>query len=119
MATPWPMLSMGVLVSSTSTLLPMQKRNAHSPFTPVAINMVGQTTPDMVEIKNNSDLLAFIISQANSGQKNWFGFQQQRILGINAAYEIAVHHADKMTADEIVDFVINLNNAIYNKMIKG
>lgn len=72
-----------------------------------------------MEIKNTNDLLAFVISQASSGQKDWFGFKQQRILGINIAYEMAVQHGDKMTPDEIVEYVIKLNNAIYARLIKG
>lgn len=74
----------------------------------------------MSTIQNNSDhLLNFLITQANSGSKNWFGFQQQRLAGIHLAYEIAKHHADKMTPEEIANFVNRLNNAIYQKMIKG
>lgn len=69
---------------------------------------------------NNSDaLLNYIATQANSGNKNWFGFPQQRVAGIDTAYRIAVMHADKMTPDEVVDYVVRLNNAIYNKIIKG
>lgn len=70
-----------------------------------------------MQIQSNNDLLSFLISQSGSGQKNWFGFQQQRIAGINVAYEIAKQHADKLTPDEIVDFVAALNNAIYTKLI--
>jgi hypothetical protein len=79
------------------------------------------TKQDMqsVEIKSSNDLLTFLIAQSTSGQKNWFGFHQQRITGIDLAYKIAIQHADKMTADDVVDYVINLNNAIYNKIIKG
>lgn len=72
-----------------------------------------------MQIQSNNDLLNFIISQSNSGVKNWFGFQQQRIAGINVAYEIAKIHADKLTPDEITDYVIKLNNSIYQKLIKG
>jgi hypothetical protein len=64
-------------------------------------------------------LLGFLISQSNSGVKNWFGFQQQRIAGINTAYEIAKYHADKLSPEEVVDYVVKLNNAIYQKMIKN
>jgi hypothetical protein len=64
-------------------------------------------------------LLGFLISQSNSGVKNWFGFQQQRIAGINTAYEIAKIHADTLSPEEIVDYVVKLNNAIYQKMIKN
>ena len=71
-------------------------------------------------IQNNSqDLLNYLVSQANSGQKNWFGFQQQRIAGINVAYEIAKHHADKMTPEQCAEYALRLNNAIYNKLVKG
>lgn len=73
----------------------------------------------MTQINNTQDLLAYIINQSNSGQKNWFGFQQQRIAGIDTAYKIAVLHADKMTPEEIVDYVIKLNNTIYDKMIRA
>jgi hypothetical protein len=70
-------------------------------------------------IQNNNDLLAFLLSQANSGAKNWFGFQQQRIAGIDTAYRMAIAHADTMTPDQVVQYVVDLNNAIYNKIIKG
>jgi len=72
-----------------------------------------------MQIKSSNDLLGFLVSQSNSGVKNWFGFHQQRIAGINTAYEIAKNHADTMTPEEIVEFVMALNNAIYNKMIKN
>jgi hypothetical protein len=71
-------------------------------------------------IQNNSqDLINYLVSQANSGAKNWFGFQQQRIAGINVAYEIAKNHADKMTPEQCADYALKLNNAIYNKLVKG
>ena len=72
-----------------------------------------------MQIQSNNDLLGFLISQSNSGVKNWFGFQQQRIAGINTAYEIAKIHADTLSPEEIVDYVVKLNNAIYQKMIKN
>lgn len=68
---------------------------------------------------NTEALLSYLVTQATSGQKNWFGFQQQKVAGIDAAYRIAVMHADKMTPNEVVDYVVELNNAIYNKIIKG
>jgi hypothetical protein len=70
-------------------------------------------------IQNSNELLAYLLQQSNSGMKNWFGFTQQRITGINLAHEIAANHADKMTPEEITDFVVRLNNCIYHKMIKG
>jgi len=71
-----------------------------------------------MQIQSNNDLLSYLISQANSGTKNWFGFQQQKIAGIDAAYKIAANHADKMTPEEIAEYVAKLNNCIYDKFIK-
>ena len=73
----------------------------------------------MTQINNSNDLLNFIVTNANSGVKNWFGFQQQRIAGIHIAYEIAKLHADKMTPEEVADYAYKLNNAIYSKLVKG
>lgn len=74
---------------------------------------------DIDMTQNNSEaLLQYLVTQANSGNKNWFGFQQQRIAGINLAYKIAEHHANTMTPDEITDYVVNLNNSIYRKLIE-
>lgn len=72
-----------------------------------------------MEIKSQNDLLGFLISQAGSGQKNWFGFAQQRLTGINLVHEIAANHADKMSPEEVVDYVVLLNNNIYQKLIKA
>jgi hypothetical protein len=71
------------------------------------------------QIKSSDDLLSYLVSQANSGQKNWFGFAQQRLTGINLAHEIAKNHADKLEPEEVVDYVVKLNNAIYQKIIKA
>lgn len=68
-------------------------------------------------VKDTNDLLNFLVTQSETS-KNWFGFTQQRITSISLAHEIARHHADKMTADEVVDYAINLNEAIYHKIIK-
>lgn len=73
----------------------------------------------MTKIDNTNDLLNFIVSHANSGVKNWFGFHQQRIAGIHIAYEIAKVHADKMTPEEVAEYALKLNNAIFNKLVKG
>lgn len=73
----------------------------------------------MTTINNSQDLLSYIVTLANSGNKNWFGFPQQRIAGIHLAYEIAKIHADKMTPEEVVDYVIRLNNTIFQKLLKG
>jgi len=71
-----------------------------------------------MNIGSQKDLLGYLVMQANSGQKNWFGFAQQRLTGINLAHEIAANHADTMSPDEVVDYVVKLNNAIYQKIIK-
>ena len=71
-----------------------------------------------MQIQSNNDLLSYLISQANSGTKNWFGFQQQKIAGIDVAYKIAANHADKMTPEEVAEYVLRLNNCIYDKFIK-
>lgn len=74
----------------------------------------------MTNTQNNSEaLLNFLVNQANSGQKNWFGFQQQRVAGIYIAYEIAKYHADKMNPEQIAEYAQKLNNAIYTKLVKG
>lgn len=73
----------------------------------------------MTQIANSQDLLSYIVTLANSGNKNWFGFSQQRIAGIHLAYEIAKIHADKMSPEEVVEYVIKLNNAIFQKLLKG
>jgi two-component sensor histidine kinase len=70
------------------------------------------------KIQDNGDLLTFLVSQADSS-KNWFGFTQQRITAIALAHDIARRHADKMTPKEVVDYATALNQAIYEKIIKG
>lgn len=68
-------------------------------------------------VKDNSDLLNFLVTQADS-RKDWFGFTQQRITAVALAHDIARHHADKMTPLEVVDYAIKLNEAIYHNIIK-
>lgn len=72
-----------------------------------------------MQIQSSNDLLSYLVNQAGSGVKNWFGFQQQRIAGINLAYEIAARHADKMTPEEVTQYVVSLNNAIYKNIIEN
>lgn len=73
----------------------------------------------MTTIQNSNDLLSYLVTLAQTGQKNWFGFPQQRIAGIHLAYEIAKIHADKMSPEEVVEYVVRLNNAIFQKVLKG
>jgi hypothetical protein len=70
----------------------------------------------MTTIKDSTDLLSFLVGQADSS-KNWFGFTQQRITAIALAHDIARHHADKLTPEEAVAYAIALNQAIYDKII--
>lgn len=72
----------------------------------------------MTDIKNGEDLLAFVISQSKSGQKAWFGFTQQKIIGIYMCYEIARLHADRMSPEDVAEYVFQLNNAVFEKIIK-
>ena len=72
----------------------------------------------MTDIKDSEDLLAFIITQSKSGQKAWFGFTQQKIIGIYMCYEIARLHADSMSPDDVAEYVFQLNNAVFEKIIK-
>lgn len=53
-----------------------------------------------------------------SDKKDWFGFPEQRVTGINLVHEIAKHHADKMSPQEVVMYVKELNDAIYQVFIK-
>lgn len=73
----------------------------------------------MTEINSSDDLLAFIVTQSQNGGKAWFGFPQQRIVGIYMCYELAKLHADTMTPNQVVDYAIELNNKIFSKIIKG
>lgn len=68
-------------------------------------------------IENTEHLLAYIISQADSGTKAWFNYPQQKIVGIFLAVEMARIHADKFTPAEILEYVNELNNQIYTKLI--
>ena len=72
----------------------------------------------MHEIKNNADLLMFFVGEAEKDHKQWFGYLQQKITGIALAHQIAARHADKMTPDEVVNYVKTLNNCIFSRMIK-
>lgn len=72
----------------------------------------------MTTIKDSNDLLSFLVGQAGS-RKDWFGFTQQRITAVALAHEIAANHADKMTPSEAVNYAIDLNQEIYNKIINN
>lgn len=63
-------------------------------------------------------LLDYLVSQA-AIQKDWFGFLQQRIAGVDLAYRIAERHADKLSPEEIVTYVKKLNDEIYEKILRA
>jgi hypothetical protein len=72
-----------------------------------------------MQIENSNDLIGYLGAQAATGDKQWFGFLQQKIIGITLAHQIAANHADKMTPKDIVDFVSSLNDEIYKRIIIG
>ena len=70
--------------------------------------------------QNNSEaLLHYLISQANTEKKDWVGFKQQKITGINLAYRMAENLGDKLSPEEIVEYVRQLNDCIFHKLIMG
>jgi hypothetical protein len=81
--------------------------------------MQVKTQQDLSSYLLNNGMLDYLVNRANSGQKNWFGFSEQRITGIVLAHEIAKHHADTMSPQEVVDYAQKVNNAIYEKIIKS
>ena len=72
-----------------------------------------------MQITDSNDLLGYLEAQAATGDKQWFGFLQQKIIAITLAHQIAANHADKMTPDQIVEYVIELNNQIFQKVISN
>lgn len=71
-----------------------------------------------VQVSSPSDLLEYLVSKYMTGDKDWFGFTEQRITGIYLAHEIARYHADKMTPKQVVEYARQLNNEIYYEFIK-
>ena len=76
-------------------------------------------TQENMDIKSPDDLLKYLADRAESGEKQWFGRMQQRLTGIKLAHEIAAHHADKMTPEQVAQYVVDLNNAIFKKIVIG
>jgi hypothetical protein len=70
------------------------------------------------DIKTSDDLLNFLAVQAEKDGKQWFGYFQQRMTGVSLAHQIAARHADKMTPDEVVSYVAELNNLIFLRIVK-
>jgi len=68
--------------------------------------------------KSSLDLLHFLLLQS-SERKDWFSFSTQRITAVALSHEIAAKHADKLTPTEAVDYAVELNQEIYNKIINN
>lgn len=119
---PLRMPSMLALAVCNGICRPLRKASLFSQFTPLAVTATAGLTTKREKmtttIQNSNDLFSYLVTQANSGTKNWFGFHQQRIAGINIAYEIAKYHADKMSPEEVAEYAKRLNDAIYDKMIR-
>jgi hypothetical protein len=80
----------------------------------------GGALQDMIQhdIKTSDDLLAFLAAQAEKDGKQWFGYLQQRMTGVSLCHQIAARHADTMTPAEVVNYVKELNNEIFHRIIK-
>ncbi len=70
------------------------------------------------QIKDNNDLLSYLLAESLKAPKSWFGYPQQKLTGIALVHAIAANNADKMTPKEIVQFVTELNDEIYLGIIK-
>lgn len=73
----------------------------------------------MATIRNSNDLLHYIRERAESGDKAWFSWIEQRITGIPLAHHIAANHADKMTPEQVVEYVVKLNSLIHQRIAIG
>ena len=70
----------------------------------------------MTTIQHTGDLLSFLIDQSDQ-RKDWFSWQQQKMTAIPLAHDIAKAHAHRMTADEVVTYAIELNDAIFRRIV--
>lgn len=71
----------------------------------------------MQTIQNSTDLLNYLLQQAEL-RKDWFGFFQQRLTAISLAHDIAKCHADKMSPSEVVAYAVEINEEIYQKIVR-
>jgi two-component sensor histidine kinase len=72
-------------------------------------------------LKNRPEggLIPYISERAEAGEKQWFGRLQQRVTGIQLAHQIAANHADKMTPVQVAEYVAELNDQIFKKIVIG
>ena len=68
-------------------------------------------------IQNTADLLGFLVQQSET-RKDWFGFTQQKMTAVSLAHEIAAHHADTMTPEQVVEYAKELNELLFHRLIK-
>jgi hypothetical protein len=72
----------------------------------------------MSTIQNTNDLLSFLFQQSQT-RGDWFGYTQQKMTGIKLCHEIAARHADIMSPQDVVKYVVLLNKFIYSDLIMG
>lgn len=70
-----------------------------------------------MEIQKSTDLLWFLLQQ-KAQKPDWFSHTEQKLTGIQLAHQIAANHADEMTPGQVVDYVMELNDRIYQKIIR-
>ena len=71
-----------------------------------------------VQIQSSNDLLSYLVDQAIADPKKWYGYLQQKITGIVLIHAIAANHADKMSPEEVIEYVMKINDLIHNNLIK-
>ena len=59
------------------------------------------------------------MQQHQTRPNQWFSFLEQKITGIQLAHQIAANHADVMTPEQVVEYVVRLNDVLFQRLIKG
>ena len=72
-----------------------------------------------MKIQNQNDLLSFLLRQQELKPGFWFGFPEQKITGVQLAHQLAINFADIMTPEQVANYVVELNNQVFDKIIKG
>ncbi|CAB4242185.1 hypothetical protein UFOVP83_18 [uncultured Caudovirales phage] len=86
--------------------------------------MTAQSSADLMTFmaekvsasKTGVDLLGFLLERQGE-RKDWFGFKEQRTLAVVLSFEMAKHHGNTMTPDQVTDYASKLCNSIYKKLI--
>jgi hypothetical protein len=66
---------------------------------------------------SHDNVLGYLAAQAQTGDKYWFGYPQQRVINIALCHRIAARHADKLSPAQIVDYVLQLNDQMYRRIV--